>query len=115
MWDLIMDDNARTDICDPHFLSAGDFFLLPHKTLLVSAALFGKDFITPTCREIRDQNAFYKLYISIRPELADCSMEAVEHMNKVEKRMTRNDLQAGGRAGVHGPLTRLMVPNLIIY
>jgi hypothetical protein len=115
MWDLIMDDNARTDIHDPHFLLAGNFFLLAYETLLASAAVFGKDFITPTCREIRDQNAFYKLYLSIRPELADCSMEAVEHMNRVEKRMSKNDLQAGGRAGVHGPLIRLMVPNLIIY
>jgi hypothetical protein len=54
MWDLIIDDNARTDIRDPHFLSVGDFSLLEHKTLLVSAAVFGKDFITPTRREIRD-------------------------------------------------------------
>lgn len=110
LWDVLLDDNARTDPNAADFMSPGAFFLAAHRTLLVSAAVLGKDIVTPTWREIRNQNPYFKAYLQFFDlTLADCSMEAVEHMNKIEKRMFKKDLQAGGRLSPHEPLRRLMV------
>ena len=108
-FEILLDDNANTD--PGKSMSASDYFLAAHKAMVISAAVFGRAFITPTIRSMRDQNPYFKKFLLDKYGLllADFDMEAAEAENKVQKNMFLRGLKAGGTAGAHEPMRKLLV------
>jgi phosphoenolpyruvate carboxylase len=82
-----------------------------HIFLLKAQCVFGKQFVTPTLREMRDQNPFFQQHLKkLNLTLADVSVDSFEAWHRLQKAKFHADLKAGGRGDKLVPVFRLLVP-----
>ena len=99
-------NNANLDTAMP----PGAFFKSMHLFLWKGVVVYGLKFITPTLREMRDQNPYFKQSLTlIGLTLAHLSVDSFEAWHRVQKYRLQRDLRAGGKAGRPGVLERLLV------
>ena len=112
VWSSFMPLLHDSTVTDPSLaMSPGRYFTEMHRTLEIAVAVFGQAFITPTLREMRDQNPYFKKMLAgeYGLTLADFDMEAAEHENKLEKGIFLRGFRAGGRGNGWEPIRQLMV------
>jgi len=93
-------------------LSPGAYFLQAHIAITLAVATFGPKFVTPTIREFRDQNPYFKQMLAGLGSgytLRHVEMECFEARNKHQKRKWHADLKAGGSGAKDTPLKKLLV------
>jgi hypothetical protein len=91
-------------------LTPEECFYYQHVFLLKAQCVFGERFVTPTLREIRDQNPFFTMQLSeLGLTLADVSVDSFEAWHRLQKKKLHADTMAGGKGHVIESIQRLLV------
>ena len=91
-------------------LTPEECFHRQHMFLLKAHCVFGEGFVTPTLREIRDQNPFFtKLLSDLGLTLADVSVDSFEAWHRLQKKKLHADLMSGGKGHKIESIKRLLV------
>jgi hypothetical protein len=105
---FLVKDLKNTDL--DKALAPLEFFRAAHLFLEKATAVFGSRFVTPTMRELRDQNPFYIAMLrDMKLTLADVAVDSFEAHHREQKRRWHQQLMAGGRGNDDGPLRGLLV------
>lgn len=104
----VLDDLKCSDL-DDTFLP-GESFAAVDLAIKQAVIVFGPKFITPTLREMRDNNPFFKLILKRHNlTLAHVSVDAFEAFHRIMKELWEGGLKGGGRGHPTDPLKNLLV------
>jgi hypothetical protein len=99
-------------------LSPADSFVAVNIALELAVAVFGSKFVTPTLREMRDNNPHFKLKLSqlgLGYTLADVGMDGFEAHNKRQKLKFSRGIKGGGRGEPTDPIKNLLVAPPLLF
>ena len=97
-------------------LNPGAAFAMVAIFIEKSVVVFGSKFVTPTIREMRDNNPYFKGALANLGEgytLAEVAVDGFEAHNKQQKAKFNRGLQAGGRGDPVGPISDLLVRGVL--